>query len=92
MLIWKLICLVWIAGTATAVLIPDLVCVQIASSISPASDVYYPGEVLYDKGIYHWASSSTQLAKCVVEPGTTADVAVIVRYGFVLPLEYTDAF
>jgi len=78
MLLWKLLCGVWLAGTATAILIPDPVCVHIAASVSQASDVYYPGDVLYDKGIYHWASSSTQLANCVVEPGTAADVAVII--------------
>jgi hypothetical protein len=31
--------------------------------------------ISYYKGISHWASSSTQIAKCVVEPGTAADVA-----------------
>ncbi|KAH9479669.1 putative FAD-linked oxidoreductase [Psilocybe cubensis] len=57
-------------------LLPDPVCLQIAGAISPASDVYYVGHPLYAKGIYHWASSSTQVAKCVVEPGTAADVAI----------------
>ncbi|KAF9002469.1 hypothetical protein BDQ17DRAFT_1425793 [Cyathus striatus] len=57
----------------------DPVCVQISNAISSASDVYYPGQWLYDKGIAHWASSSTQLAKCVVEPGTAADVGIILN-------------
>jgi len=78
----------------------DPVCLSIASTISTASAVYYPGVFLsnhapkflnvhfpcrlgqlhYTQGIHHWASSSTQLAKCVVEPGTAADVGVIVSY------------
>lgn len=33
----------------------------------------------YNKGISHWASSSTKLAKCVFEPGTAADVGTAVR-------------
>ena len=37
------------------------------------------GDPLYAKGVTHWASSSSQLAKCVVEPGTAADVGIIVR-------------
>ena len=36
------------------------------------------GDPLYVKGVNHWASSSMQLAKCVVEPGTAADIGVIV--------------
>lgn len=68
----------------------DLTCALIAQSISSSSSVYYPGNpllgllglsessVAYEKGIYHWAFSSTQRAKCVVEPGTPADVATIV--------------
>ncbi|TFK39177.1 hypothetical protein BDQ12DRAFT_734991 [Crucibulum laeve] len=58
-------------------LLPDPVCVQISNAISSASDVYYAGQWFYTKGISHWASSSTQLAKCVVEPGTAADVGII---------------
>ncbi|KAF8188711.1 FAD dependent oxidoreductase [Pholiota molesta] len=57
----------------------DPVCMQIASAISSASDVYYPLHPLYAKGISHWASSSSQHAACVVEPGTAADVGVILN-------------
>ncbi|KJA17158.1 hypothetical protein HYPSUDRAFT_70899 [Hypholoma sublateritium FD-334 SS-4] len=55
----------------------DSVCLRIAHSISPASEVFYPGESLYEKGIFHWASSSTQQSKCVVEAGTPSDVGII---------------
>ncbi|KDR67962.1 hypothetical protein GALMADRAFT_79271 [Galerina marginata CBS 339.88] len=58
-------------------LLLDPVCLQIASAVSSASDVYYAGHPLYLKGIYHWASSSSQLSKCVVEPGTPADIGII---------------
>ena len=36
------------------------------------------GDSLYVKGVNHRASSSIQLAKCVVESGTAADIGVIV--------------
>ncbi|KAF9002470.1 FAD dependent oxidoreductase [Cyathus striatus] len=57
----------------------DPVCVQIANAISSASDVYYPGHWLYFKGITHWARSSSQISKCVVEPGTATDIGVILN-------------
>ncbi|KAF7317405.1 FAD-binding PCMH-type domain-containing protein [Mycena chlorophos] len=55
------------------------VCAQIASSVSSASSVYYALELLgnYAADIEHWASSSTQTSACTVEPGTAADVALI---------------
>jgi hypothetical protein len=34
---------------------------------------------MYEKDIYHWASSSTQESTCTVEPGTVEDVAKIVH-------------
>ncbi|KAJ8496445.1 hypothetical protein ONZ45_g12439 [Pleurotus djamor] len=55
----------------------DPVCVQISNAISSASDVYYFGHLKYAQGIEHWASSSTQTSKCVVEPGSAADVGII---------------
>ncbi|KAF8069311.1 FAD-binding domain-containing protein [Lyophyllum atratum] len=56
----------------------DPVCVQIEGATSSATSVSYPGASLrYDKDISHWASSSTQLAKCSVRPGTAADVGII---------------
>lgn len=64
---------------------PEAPCDLIAKSISSSSAVYYPGDLLldpvtisstaYKNGIYHWAISSTQRSKCVVEPGAIADVA-----------------
>ena len=45
------------------------------------------GDPLYTKGINHWATSSIQLAKCVVEPGTAVDVGIIVRILF-----FTDQY
>ncbi|KAF9496441.1 FAD-binding domain-containing protein [Pleurotus eryngii] len=58
---------------------PDPICKQIEDSVSSASDVYYPGQIRYSQGIEHWASSSTQHAKCVVEPGTPEDVATTLQ-------------
>ncbi|KIJ50387.1 hypothetical protein M422DRAFT_777110 [Sphaerobolus stellatus SS14] len=57
----------------------DPVCVQISNAISSASHVYYAGTWLYTKGISHWASSSSQLSNCVVEPGTAADIGIILN-------------
>ncbi|KAF8970543.1 hypothetical protein BDZ97DRAFT_1914448 [Flammula alnicola] len=57
--------------------LPDTICVQIANVISLASEVYYPGDPLYEKGIFHYAISGTQQSKCVVEAGSPADVGKI---------------
>lgn len=54
-------------------------CAKIASAISPSSQVYYPGSPHYNTDMAHYMVSSTQKAACSVEPGTTADVGVIVR-------------
>jgi len=40
------------------------------------------GDPLYSKGVYHWANYTSRAAKCVVEPGTPADVGIIVIYSF----------
>ncbi|KXN82296.1 Bifunctional solanapyrone synthase [Leucoagaricus sp. SymC.cos] len=55
----------------------DAICETIEKGLSPASKVFYPGlnPVQYNKGIAHWAASSSQRAKCVVEPGSTVDVS-----------------
>ncbi|ESK91304.1 FAD-bindingdomain-containingprotein [Moniliophthora roreri MCA 2997] len=53
------------------------VCLQIKREISSASDVYFAGDPLYVKGVEHWATSSSDVAECVVEPGTTADLGII---------------
>lgn len=55
------------------------VCAHIAKAVSPASDVYYAGHPLYYKDIHHWSSISTQFPLCTVEPGTSEDVASILR-------------
>jgi len=40
------------------------------------------GDPTYSKGVLHWANYTSQAVKCVVEPGTTADVGIIVRTSF----------
>ncbi|PPQ75382.1 hypothetical protein CVT24_012992, partial [Panaeolus cyanescens] len=60
-------------------LLPHPVCIRIKNEISSKSDVYYFGHPLYFKGISHWASSSTEVSKCVVEPGTADDVAIVLK-------------
>jgi len=42
------------------------------------------GDQLYTKGVSHWANYTSQAAKCVVEPGTAADVGIIVRNSFLM--------
>ncbi|KAJ7494855.1 FAD dependent oxidoreductase [Mycena galericulata] len=60
---------------------PLEVCAQIAANVSSASAVYYPTDLVgnYEADISHWASSSTQTAACSVEPGTAADVSIIIQ-------------
>ncbi|KAF5346348.1 hypothetical protein D9758_011479 [Tetrapyrgos nigripes] len=53
------------------------VCQQIESTVSNASDVYFPGQVHYAQGIKHYMVTNTQLSACVVEPGTAEDVGKI---------------
>ncbi|KAJ4490170.1 FAD-binding domain-containing protein [Lentinula aciculospora] len=55
------------------------VCRQIASAVSSESDVHYPLELLYIKDVSHWASSSSAVAVCSVEPGSAADVGIILQ-------------
>ncbi|KAJ7108943.1 FAD dependent oxidoreductase [Mycena crocata] len=57
------------------------VCTQIQQAVSSASAVYYPIDLLgnYAQDIAHWASSSSQVSACTVEPGTTADVSVVIK-------------
>ncbi|KAA1474560.1 FAD dependent oxidoreductase, partial [Dentipellis sp. KUC8613] len=54
-------------------------CQSIASAISSASSVFYPGSPNYAADISHWANSSTENAVCSVEPGTANDVGAILR-------------
>ncbi|KAG9308232.1 hypothetical protein JVU11DRAFT_12250 [Chiua virens] len=54
-------------------------CQEIASSISPASNVYDPNSAKYLEDIFHWTSSSSQYAACSLEPGTAEDIGVALR-------------
>ncbi|KAI0700209.1 FAD-binding domain-containing protein [Cytidiella melzeri] len=54
-------------------------CKQIASAISSASDVYWPGAFHYTVDLEHWASSSSQISACSVEPGTAEDLGKILQ-------------
>ncbi|KAJ7083230.1 FAD-binding domain-containing protein [Mycena epipterygia] len=58
----------------------SVVCLQVAASISSASSVFFPGSLSYVTDIFHWASSSSDLSACSVEPGTAADVAKIANF------------
>ncbi|KAJ6529113.1 FAD dependent oxidoreductase [Mycena vulgaris] len=57
----------------------SVACLQIAAAISSASTVFLPGSLSYAKDIFHWASSSSDLSACSVEPGTAADVGKILQ-------------
>ncbi|KAA1470098.1 FAD dependent oxidoreductase [Dentipellis sp. KUC8613] len=54
-------------------------CRSIATAISSASGVFYPGSSSYTADISHWSNSSTEKAVCSVEPGTAKDVGSILR-------------
>ncbi|THH19350.1 hypothetical protein EW146_g1809 [Bondarzewia mesenterica] len=54
-------------------------CEAIAAAISSASDVYYPLSIHFNSDIAHWASSSSQISTCSVEPGTAEDVGEILQ-------------
>ncbi|KAF9531543.1 FAD-binding domain-containing protein [Crepidotus variabilis] len=55
----------------------DPVCEDIKDAVSTSSAVFYPGTLEYSKGVFHYISSSSDSSNCVVEPGTAADVGVI---------------
>ncbi|KZT64214.1 FAD dependent oxidoreductase [Daedalea quercina L-15889] len=55
------------------------VCVEIASTVSSASEVFYPLEPYYTEDSYHWSQSSSQVSACTVEPGTAEDVGAIIQ-------------
>ncbi|KAG6815177.1 hypothetical protein H0H87_004397 [Tephrocybe sp. NHM501043] len=57
----------------------DSVCVEIDNATSSETSVFYPADLLgrYDADISHWASSSSQLSKCSVRPGTAEDLSII---------------
>ncbi|KAF9244086.1 hypothetical protein BU15DRAFT_59436 [Melanogaster broomeanus] len=53
-------------------------CKKIEAYVSLASEIFYDGHPSYHRGIDHWASSSSQRAMCVFEPGLAEDVAIAV--------------
>ncbi|KAH9033401.1 FAD-binding domain-containing protein, partial [Lactarius pseudohatsudake] len=54
-------------------------CRRIASAISNSSQLFYPNSTQYSTDIEHAIVSSSQVSACSVEPGSTADVSVILR-------------
>ncbi|KAH9017328.1 FAD-binding domain-containing protein [Lactarius deliciosus] len=54
-------------------------CRRIASAISNSSQLFYPNSTQYDADIEHAGVSSSQVSTCSVEPGSAADVSVILR-------------
>jgi hypothetical protein len=55
-------------------------CNAIGQVISDKSKLYWPGSLGYAKDTYHWATTSSDIAACSVEPGTPEDVAKIVSW------------
>ncbi|KAF9244082.1 FAD-binding domain-containing protein [Melanogaster broomeanus] len=51
-------------------------CKKIEAYTSSASEIFYDRHPSYHRGIEHWASSSSQRAMCVFEPGSAEDVAI----------------
>ncbi|KAH9017325.1 FAD-binding domain-containing protein [Lactarius deliciosus] len=54
-------------------------CRSIANAISNSSQVFYPNSTQYDADIEHAGVSSSQVSACSVEPGSAADVSIILR-------------
>ncbi|KAH9013686.1 FAD-binding domain-containing protein [Lactarius hengduanensis] len=54
-------------------------CRRIASAISNSSQLFYPDSTQYSTDIEHAIVSSSQVSACSVEPGSAADVSVILR-------------
>ncbi|KAH9025721.1 FAD-binding domain-containing protein [Lactarius deliciosus] len=52
-------------------------CRKIASAISNSSEVFYPNSAKYNADNEHAIASSSQVSACSVEPGSAADVSVI---------------
>ncbi|KAK0499164.1 FAD dependent oxidoreductase [Armillaria luteobubalina] len=52
-------------------------CQLIAEKVSSATDVYYPGSSSYIANNEHYATSSSQVSKCSVEPGSAEDVGTV---------------
>ncbi|KAK0184497.1 hypothetical protein F5146DRAFT_1074815 [Armillaria mellea] len=66
-------CLLGLTGTALSF----HTCQSIADKVSSATDVYYPGSSSYIADNKHYATSSLQVSKCSVEPGSAEDVGII---------------
>ncbi|KAH8983958.1 FAD-binding domain-containing protein [Lactarius hatsudake] len=54
-------------------------CRRIANAISNSSQLFYPNSTQYNADIDHSLITSTQVSACSVEPGSAADVGVILR-------------
>ncbi|KIJ13843.1 hypothetical protein PAXINDRAFT_13394 [Paxillus involutus ATCC 200175] len=54
-------------------------CKKIAAYVSPASEIFYDDHSSYHRGIDHWASSSSQKAMCVFEPGSAEDLGTALQ-------------
>ncbi|KAH9017339.1 FAD-binding domain-containing protein [Lactarius deliciosus] len=54
-------------------------CRSIANAISKSSQLFYPNSTQYTADIDHSLVSSSQVSACSVEPGSAADVGVILR-------------
>ncbi|KAH8984844.1 FAD-binding domain-containing protein [Lactarius akahatsu] len=54
-------------------------CRSIANAISNSSQLFYPNSTQYTADIDHSLVTSTQVSACSVEPGSAADVGVILR-------------
>ncbi|KAJ7029882.1 FAD-binding domain-containing protein [Mycena alexandri] len=57
------------------------VCTQIQQAVSSASGVYSLGarSANFAADLAHWVESSTQSSACSVEPGTPADVSIVIQ-------------
>ncbi|PBK85365.1 FAD-binding domain-containing protein [Armillaria gallica] len=60
-------------------LVTPTACQRIAAEVSNATNVYYPGSLSYKVDNEHFASSSSQISSCSVEPGSVEDVGTILR-------------
>ncbi|KAK0224284.1 FAD dependent oxidoreductase [Armillaria fumosa] len=61
----------------TATTLGFYACQRIADEVSSATDVYYPGSSSYMADNEHYATSSSQVSKCSVEPGSAEDISTI---------------
>ncbi|KAI0340261.1 FAD-binding domain-containing protein [Trametopsis cervina] len=59
-----------------------IACQQIQKVISSSSEVFWPGKyrsLRYTKDVNHWASSSSDVSACSVEPGTADDLGRVLQ-------------